>query len=276
MPASTLIDLHTHTTASDGSMPPGALLTAAHDAGVELLALTDHDTTAAYAGLPAPPPGLTVIGGIELSAVWRRQGIHILGLAIAIDSDAMVGACATQAHARTTRARAIADELGRRGISDAFDGAARQAGGGVIGRPHFAQHLLEIGAVKSLEQAYRKYLGKGQAVNGTLHWPSLGTAIGWIRDAGGVAVLAHPAHYRLTRMRLNELLSDFVAAGGQALELISGAQTPAITALLGELARRHELAVSVGSDFHHPQQHWNRLGRSLPSGSDLKPVWELW
>src|SRR5690606_6915434 len=106
---------------------------------------------------------------------------------------------------------------------------------------------LEVGAVGTLEQAYRKYLSKGQAVNGILHWPALETAIGWIRDAGGVAVLAHPAHYRLTRMRLNELLSDFVAAGGQALELISGAQTPATTALLGELARRHELGVSVGS-----------------------------
>ena len=185
-------------------------------------------------------------------------------------------ALAHQGAAREQRARAIAEQLRRRGIPDAYAGAAAFAGNGVIGRPHFAAYLVASGVSRDHGEAFRKYLGEGRAVHGLELWAPLARVVGWIRDAGGTAVLAHPAHYRLTRSRLAALVADFRAAGGDALELLSGTETPAVTGDLATLARAHDLAVSIGSDFHDPAAPWQRLGRQLPPLAGLRPVWERW
>lgn len=267
------IDLHTHSTASDGRLTPQELVSAAHATGVQLLAITDHDVVDAYAGL-TPPRGLGLVTGVEFSTWHGRHGIHVVGLNITLDSDAMRTALAAQHDARTQRAVRIAERLYKRGFADALAGAARQARGELLGRPHFAAWLVEIGACASTDQAFKKYLGRGGGPIDS--WPPLDTIIGWIRAAGGDAVLAHPAKYGLTRQRLDRLARAFAAAGGQALEVISGTQSPDLTRDLATLAARHGLAASAGSDFHQPGQPWAKLGRvaALPAG--CTPVWERW
>jgi len=270
------IDLHAHSTASDGSLAPAALLAAAAHAGVRMLSITDHDTVAAYRGGLTPPPGLALVPGIELSTFWRRIGIHVVGLGIDIDSDAMREACARQQAAREQRARAIAARLARQGIEDAYAGASRLADGGVIGRPHFARLLVERGAVRTLKQAYAHHLRGAREAHGVGIWAELGEIVNWIRGAGGIAVLAHPAHYRLTGVRLGELVSEFAALGGGAIEIVSGQQLPAVTARLAALARAHGLAGSLGSDFHHPDRPHAPLGRLPALPEDVPPVWSHW
>lgn len=267
------VDLHTHTTASDGRLTPPELVRAAHEAGVQMLSITDHDVVDAYAGLSVPR-GLTLIPGIEFSTWHGRRGVHVVGLNVRLDSDAMQSALAAQRRARTERAARIAARLHARGFADALAGAARHAGGELLGRPHFAAWLVEIGACRDADQAFAKYLGRG---GGPIDaWPALDTVIGWIRAAGGDAVLAHPAKYGLTRQRLDRLTAAFAAAGGQGLEVVSGMQAPELTRDLATLAVRHGLAASAGSDFHQPGQPWAQLGRvaGLPAG--CAPVWERW
>lgn len=268
-----LADLHTHTTASDGELTPAELIAAASEAGVELLSITDHDVADAYAAL-ATPPGLTLVTGIEFSTHHARTGVHVVGLNVDLDGDAMRGALAAQRAARTQRAGRIAERLEKRGIADALAGAERHAGSALVGRPHFAAYLVEIGACTSAEQAFKKYLGRGGGVIDS--WPPLEAVVGWIRDAGGDAVLAHPAKYGLTRRRLSRLTQAFRKAGGSALEVVSGGQHPELTHELAALAAHHGLAASTGSDFHRPGQPWAQLGRhpSLPAG--CLPVWERW
>lgn len=267
------IDLHTHTTASDGSLTPSELVATAHQAGVQLLSITDHDVVDAYAGLAAPR-GLNLVSGIEFSTWYARQGVHVVGLNIALDSDAMGTALAAQRSARMERAARIAERLHKQGIAGALAGAARHAGGALLGRPHFAAWLVETGVCANTDRAFKKYLGRGGGMIDT--WPALDTIIGWIRGAGGDAVLAHPAKYGLTRQRLDRLVRAFAGAGGQALEVLSGTQSADLTRDLAALAARHGLAASAGSDFHQPGQPWARLGQvaALPAG--CTPVWERW
>ena len=270
------VDLHLHSTASDGALAPQAVLDLASERGVELLALTDHDTLAGYTGMASTPPGLRLVPGVEFSTSWRRIGIHVVGLGVGCHAAAMRTACAHQAAARDRRAHAIADYLRRRGVPDAYAGAARLAAGAGIGRPHFAALLVERGVVSEPEQAYKRYLKRAREAHAVDFWAGLGEIVGWIRDAGGSAVLAHPGHYRLTHMRLDELVGEFAALGGTALELVSGRQHPTLTPTLATLARRHGLAVSFGSDFHRvgPGMAGPGIHVELPRG--LRAVWEDW
>lgn len=268
-----IADLHTHSTASDGTLSPAALVAAAAAAGVTLLSITDHDTVAAYAELPdALPAGLTLVPGIEFSAQWSRRGVHVVGLNIAPLSDALAAALEGQRRVRTERAERIAARLVRLGFDGALDGAARLAGSASIGRAHFARHLVERGAVGTFAEAFDRYLGNGKPAAVGERWPELASIVAHVRDAGGTAVLAHPAKYKLTHTKLDRLAREFRAAGGEALEVVSGRQVPALTRSLAALAAQHGLAASVGSDFHQPEQHWAALGRArLPAGCE--PVW---
>ncbi len=266
------IDLHTHTTASDGTLAPDALVARARAAGVGLLAITDHDTTAGYRALdPARHPGITVVPGVELSCLWRRLGIHVVGLAVDPHAPAMTAACRHQAAARAARATVLAERLARQGVGDALAGARREAGEAELGRVHFARFLVRTGAARDMQRAFRRYLRDDASTLAA--WPSLAVAIDWIHAAGGIAVLAHPAKYRLTRGRLEHLAEAFRAAGGDALEVISGCQSEHLTRELAALARRHALGASQGSDFHQPGQAWAALGALPPLPRGTSPVW---
>ncbi|MDX1517502.1 MAG: PHP domain-containing protein [Woeseiaceae bacterium] len=272
-----IYDLHTHTSASDGSLAPAELLAHAAGCGVDVLSITDHDTVAAYDLLGKLPPGSpTLVPGIELSTTWAGRGVHIVGLNIDPGSTVLRAGIAAQQAARNERAETIARRLEKLGFGDARADVADAAAGSGVGRPHFARYLVNNGYVKDVATAFRKYLGDGKAGDVRSGWATLEDVIRWIRAAGGSAVLAHPAKYRLTRTKLCALIEDFVSAGGVAIEVVSGPQEPGVTRRLGALAADYGLAVSAGSDFHHPASTWSAPGRFPKMPDGLRPVWDLW
>lgn len=273
------IDLHCHSTASDGALSPHDLVARAVDQGVTHLALTDHDTldgtTAAREA--AEHHNLTFINGIELSCVWRKHTIHVVGLDMVEGDPAFAGHVATQQSNRWKRAAAIADKLLRHVAGcdrSILEQATELAGGDVPGRPHFARALVEAGLVKDQAQAFRKYLGSGKPGDVKAFWPELEEVVRWITDAGGIAVLAHPRKYKLTATRLRALVADFMAAGGKGIEVVTSGQSSGDLGFLAELCRRNSLLASRGSDFHFPGASWCELGRIPPLPEGVVPVWE--
>ncbi len=270
-------DLHCHSHFSDGILSPQMLVSRAKEHEVDVLALTDHDTIAGLflAQSAADACGVKLINGIEFSSQWGKSGVHIVGLGLTLDAQPLLDAINRQRSARINRAEQIAQKLAKVGFADALSGAQAIAGEAVVGRPHFAQYLVNIGATTNINSAFKKFLGAGKVADVKYPWPDVLTVIEWVHAAGGVAVLAHPGKYDLTRIKMCALVKDFKAAGGDALEVISGQQASALTEDLARIALANDLAASCGSDFHTPNQAWQELGNfsNLPPG--CKPVWEL-
>lgn len=270
-----IFDLHTHSTASDGVLRPAALVERAAARGVRVLALTDHDTTA---GIPeareaAQCGDLHLVAGIELSVTWHGGLLHVLGLGIDPENAVLGAATARLAGLRETRAAAIAERLQRAGVTGALEGARRWAAQGQITRTHFARFLVEAGVVPSVNHAFKRYLGRGRSAHVTVEWASLEDALGWIRAAGGIAVLAHPLAYRLSGARMRRLLSAFAVMGGTGIEVVCGGYSADMQRTCAQWAIKHGLRGSVGSDFHTPETPWNELGRLAPLPPSLQPVW---
>lgn len=269
------IDLHCHSTASDGALAPADLVRRAVEQGVTHLALTDHDT---IEGLPeaqaaADATGITLISGTELSCLWKTQTIHVVGLDFDRDSPAFVEALARQHENRWARARMIDERLQKVGVADLLGKATDKAGGDVPGRPHFARVLVEEGKVKDSAQAFKRYLGAGKPGDVKAFWPELSEVVQWITEAGGVAVLAHPRKYRMTATKLRNLVHDFIRAGGRSIEVSTSGQSSGDLGFLAELCRRQELLASQGSDFHFPGAPWCELGNIMKMPDGLEPVW---
>jgi len=273
-----IFDLHCHTLLSDGALAPAELVARAAAMGVDVLAITDHDTLDAWPearrATASLPGAIRLVPGIEFSTRWETIGIHVLGLNVDPASDAMEASVRYQTEARLERARRIGERLAKQGIAGAFDGAAALSAGGYIGRPQFARHLVAIGKAGSVEDAFRRYVGDSLVGDIRQHWANLPQVIEWIRAAGGVAVLAHPLKYKLTRSKLKRLLADFMRAGGEGLEVISGQQQLQQTASLAKLCEQLGLLASCGSDFHEPGNPWSELGRFRALPDYLAPVWE--
>lgn len=271
----TCIDLHCHSTASDGALSPEALVARAASQGVSHLALTDHDTIAGLelARNAASEAGLSLINGVELSCVWRSHTIHVVGLDFDEQDPGFLAALEQQNENRWQRARMIADRLSRLNVDHLLDRATEAAGGGVPGRPHFAEVLVEDGVVPKLAQAFKRYLGTGKPGDVKACWPELSEVVQWIVSAGGIAILAHPRKYRLTATRLRALTSDFSRAGGQGIEVSVSGQSSGDLGFVAELARRENLWASQGSDFHFPGAPWCELGRIMKMPEGLEPVW---
>lgn len=270
-----IFDLHSHTFFSDGVLSPGQLIIRAVEKGVDALSITDHDTLDAYGDLDLQNKKISLIPGIELSTEWQNTGIHVLGLNVEIDSEAMQTAVRLQSESRRQRAMQIGDRLNKKGLEGTFEGASKLTTGAYVGRPHFARFLVESGQVDSIGKAFTKYLGDGKAGDIRHHWADLRRVIEWIRDANGIAVLAHPLKYKLTRTRLKRLLEDFVAMGGQGMEVVSGHQHPQQTSDMAKLCEHYGLLASCGSDFHMPGKPWAELGVFAHLPRYVKPVWEF-
>lgn len=270
------VDLHTHSVASDGVLSPQALLDAALAAGVTLFSITDHDTLAAYdeIGRLGSYGAMRLIPGIELSAVWQGRVVHILGYGFRWPACTLAAGIDTQRRRRDKRALEIGERLARRGIENAFEGASRHAAGGSIGRPHFARYLVETGAARSMDDAFKRWLSDRAVAGLCAHWAALTEAVDWIRADGGTAVLAHPAKYQLTHTRLRELLGDFVSGGGEGLEVICGQQAASTTRDLALSCARFGLMASAGSDFHEPQAYANAPGIRPVLPADLRTLWD--
>lgn len=269
-----IFDLHSHTNLSDGVLTPEELISRAIEKRVDVLAITDHDTVDAYRNLPVSSGNIELVPGIEFSTQWENTGIHILGLNVDLGSDALDTGVQFQSRARLDRARQISDRLEKHGIEDAFSGVMKLSINGYLGRPHFAQHLINIGRVNSMQAAFKNYLGAGKAGDVRQHWAEFPQIIHWIREARGIPVLAHPLKYKLTRTKLKRLLDHFIQAGGQGMEVVSGKQLPFQTADMAQLCEQKNLLASCGSDFHMPDKLWAELGVFAALPNNVTPVWD--
>ncbi|HKE45685.1 MAG TPA: PHP domain-containing protein [Steroidobacteraceae bacterium] len=271
----TSVDLHLHSTHSDGTLAPAELVDRVADAGVELMALTDHDTTSGLgeARQQCAQRGIRMLDGVELSSTWRGQTIHVIGLGIDPAAPTLVDGLHQLQDLRRTRLAAIAARLERKLIPGPMLLAELEAVHPVVTRTHLARTLVAHQHAKSMAEAFKRYLGRGGAAHVASNYPELAAVVPWIRAAGGTAVLAHPMRYALSAGARRLLVTAFRDSGGTAIEIVCG-RALAHIAPLAALASRFGLAGSVGSDFHDPQIPWNPPGRlaKLPAG--IEPVWQ--
>jgi len=270
-----LIDFHMHSTASDGQLAPQELLDRAESAGIGAVAITDHDTIAGFLGARGSHQGaVRLLPGVELSCVWSGVTIHVVGLGFDPEAAPLLEFLADLAEARVARGVKIGQRLEKRGMPGGFEGAVALAGESQLGRPHFAQWMVESGHVPDIGTAFRKFLGQGKVGDVKAYWPDLGAAVEALTQSGGVAVLAHPLKYRMTRMKLNALCTEFAAVGGAAIEVLSGHQESSETDRLRRLASAFDLEVSAGSDFHRPGNHGPELGVDVKVAGGMPAVWD--
>ena len=270
------IDLHSHSTASDGRLTPAELVRRAVAQRVDVLALTDHDTVAglneAAATIAAENLPVRLIHGIELSTSWDALEIHVVGLHINADSAELMATIGSQEAARVARGIELGRRLAKQRIEGAYEGALALANGASLTRAHFARYLVEAGHCHTQQKAFDHYIGRGGKAYVPHQWMSIAEAIQVIHASGGLAVLAHPGRYKLSTKWLKRLLLLFKESGGDAMEVSLPQQSPQERANLGLWCREHQLLASVGSDFHAPTS-WQELGRNLWLPKDVTPVW---
>lgn len=271
------IDLHCHTTASDGALSPKQLIDLAVEHEVTTLAITDHDTTAGYeqACDYAQQNDLQLIVGTEISCQWRGHTIHIVGLDCDIENAPLQAGLKQNRLKRWQRAHQIDQKCKALKLEGVLDEIMPLTEDDMIGRNHFAQVLIGRNKVKNQQQAFDKYLKKGKPLYAEVDWPSLQEVVGWITGAGGIAVVAHPHQYKMTSNKLNKMIEDFVEAGGQALEVVNQPRHSADQLGMAERTVRFGLYASMGSDFHRPEQTWRGLGWLAPLPYKCQPVWQL-
>ncbi|MHC5134396.1 PHP domain-containing protein [Pseudomonas glycinis] len=273
------VDLHCHSTASDGALAPAVLVARAFENGVRVLALTDHDTLEglAEARAAATELGMQLVNGVELSCTWGGATIHVLGYGFDVNAAPLVEAIAKLHDGRWLRSEEISRKLALKGMPGALDGARQiqqELGdsGNAPARPHFADWMVREGYVKDRAEAFRKWLGAGKLGDVKLHWPTLEDTVATLRAAGAWVSLAHPWHYDFTRSKRRKLIADYIQAGGHAIEVVNGHQPAEQVGSLAILAREFGLLVSAGSDFHGPGG-WSEIGQYRPVPEDLPPLW---
>lgn len=269
-------DLHCHSTISDGWLAPATVVQRAHANGVTLLALTDHDEVAGVdeAAAVAAECGLSLVPGVEISVSFLGDTVHIVGLGIDHRNPRLVAGLAQVRAGRDARAVRMSEALAAVGIRGALEGARRFARNPeLISRAHFARYIVETGLMPDVSTVFRHYLATGKPGYVEHEWASLEDAVGWIRAAGGIAVLAHPARCRYSAQEMEQLLDRFVACGGEGIEVVSGSHTDAEVQRFATVARRRGLLASRASDFHGEQESPVDLGACPELPPDLVPVW---
>jgi predicted metal-dependent phosphoesterase TrpH len=272
------IDLHSHTTFSDGALTPEELIMRAGQMQVDALAITDHDTvdaiTLAKKIALQTKPKVEIVSGVEISTRWHGFEIHVLGLNIDEQCPQLLSRLEEQQQKREERSGSIADKLQKAGI-DIELAEVKALAKGVVSRGHFAQLLVKKQICSHPQQAFTQYLGKGKKAYASPKWIDLETAVKWIKDAQGQAVLAHPFHYDMTTKWLRRLLVDFKSAGGEGMEVQHPNLAKAKHDLMVALALEYDLMGSAGSDFHAPGR-WTELGRRLNLPDNIKAIWQDW
>ena len=273
------IDLHSHTTCSDGQLTPETLVDRAVNFQLDVLAITDHDSVAGLDSakryiLDKKLP-LRLVSGIEISTYWHGFDIHVVGLNIDDKHPALTALISEQQAARETRAAKMGEKLEKCGFVGVYQQAKALAGDGSITRSHFAQVLLQQGKVNHLQAAFDKYIGKGKRAYVKPLWCDIAKAVEVIHQAGGSAVLAHPIRYDLSGKWRRKLIVEFKQAGGDGLEIVLPQMNPEQRRLMISYCQEYQLHASLGSDFHYPSK-WNDLGRNLYLPEDCQPIWQLW
>jgi predicted metal-dependent phosphoesterase TrpH len=271
-------DLHCHSVVSDGTLTPEALAERAKANGVELWALTDHDEVGGQvrAAAAAAANGMAYLTGVEISVTFANETVHIVGLGFDATNPIIVNGLAKTRGGRGERAMEMSDGLAKVGIKGAYEGALTFVGNPeLISRTHFARFLVESGVCKDTYEVFRKYLTEGKPGYVAHRWASLGDAVSWIRQSGGVAVIAHPGRYKFTANEEFALFSEFKTHGGQGVEVVTGSHTTAEYVEYAAVAKEFGMAASRGSDFHSPDESRIDLGTLPMLPGDLTPVWEL-
>ena len=272
-------DLHSHSTVSDGSLTPAEVVHRAIANGVTMLALTDHDETGGLdeAFVAARDTALRLIAGVEISVSYLNESVHIVGLNIDHRNEMLRSGLVRIRQGRGERAERMGEAFAALGIPDVLAGARHFARNpDLVGRAHFARYLVSIGVAPDVHSVFENYLVPGKPGFVEHEWATLDEAVTWIRTAGGVAVVAHPARYRFTVLQTDALFDRFIACGGEGVEVVSGSHSDKDVMRYAHLARTRGLLASRGSDFHAEGESQTDLGRcaALPSG--LTPVWSRW
>ena len=271
-------DLHCHSTVSDGTLEPEVVAARARANGVDLWALTDHDEVGGLqrAAAAAKAQGLAFLTGAEISVTFANTTVHIVGLGFDASDERLVQGLRQTRGGRGERAQEMAAQLAQVGIPGAYEGALRYVGNPeLISRTHFARFLVEQRVCRDTGEVFRRFLTEGKPGFVPHRWARLGDAVRWICDAGGVAIIAHPARYSLSANEEFALFSEFRQHGGQGVEVVTGSHTSAECATYAGMAREFGLAASRGSDFHSPDESHTDLGTLPPLPGDLTPVWDL-
>ncbi|AVS71600.1 phosphatase [Paracidovorax avenae] len=271
-------DLHCHSVVSDGTLTPEVLAQRARANGVELWALTDHDEIGGQhrAMAAAAAQGMDYLTGVEISVTFIGTTVHIVGLGFDPDDAQLVQGLADTRGGRGQRAQEMAQQLAQVGIRDAYEGALRYVGNPeLISRTHFARFLVETGVCRDTSEVFRRFLTEGKPGYVPHRWAALGDAVRWITQAGGMAVIAHPARYKFSATQEYALFSEFRQHGGQGVEVVTGSHTAAEYVTYAAMAQEFGLAASRGSDFHSPDESHTDLGTLPPLPGTLTPVWDL-
>jgi len=270
-------DLHCHSTVSDGTLEPEALAARAKANGVELWALTDHDELGGQrrAQDAARAAGLPYLNGVEISVTFLDTTVHIVGLGIDSEDERLRQGLVATRGGREARAREMADELAKVGIRDTYEGALRYVGNpDLISRTHFARHLVDSGVCADTQEVFRRFLIEGKPGFVPHRWATLKNAVTWIGDAGGMAIVAHPARYKFSPTEEYALFTEFKGHGGRGVEVVTGSHTAAEAERYAGTAKEFDLLASRGSDFHSPDESRIDLGGLPPLPATLTPVWD--
>ena len=282
-------DLHNHTSASDGLLSADELVRMAHQNGCDAVAITDHDTVTNIAAgqASAAAIGLRFISGVEISVSWVAVDdidsplttIHIVGLNIDATNETLLAGLQSVRSGRIIRGREIAKQLVDAGLPDIFDDAyAFAENKEMLGRTHFARALVARGIVPDIGSAFKRFLTQGNPGYIPHRWASLADAVAWIRAAGGIAVIAHPARYKLSSGEFDALFDEFKALGGQGVEVVTGSHAPNEYAAAGARCKAFGLFASRGADFHGLAETPVQPGKMALLSDvdrDLVPVWQL-
>ena len=273
------IDLHCHSTASDGLLKPEELVARAAANGVEILALTDHDGVSglAEARAKAESEGIRFVDGVEISVTWEGSTVHIVGLQIDPDDALLLSGLESIRQGRATRAEKMGEALAAAGVPDSLAGAKAYAeNSSLISRSHFARHLVKTGRAPDVKSVFQHYLVKGKPGFVPHRWACLGDAVSWIRASGGIAVVAHPGRYNFSKPELHAFLAEFRDCGGAGIEVVTGSHSPEQYSEFARIAREFGFTASRGSDYHGKGESRADLGALPQLPDDLKPVWHDW
>ena len=273
------IDLHCHSTASDGLLKPEALVARAAANGVEILALTDHDGVSglAEARAKAESEGVRFVDGVEISVTWEGTAVHIVGLQIDPEDPVLRSGLESIREGRATRAEKMGEALAAVGVPGSLAGAKTYAENpSLISRSHFARHLVKTGRAPDVKSVFQHYLVKGKPGFVPHRWASLRDAVGWIGASGGIAVVAHPGRYNFSKPELHAFLAEFRDSGGAGIEVVTGSHSPEQYSEFARIAREFGFTASRGSDYHGKGESRADLGALPQLPDDLKPVWHDW
>ena len=272
------IDLHCHSTVSDGLLSPADLVAHAAKNGIKVLALTDHDDVSglAAARLAAAQHDIHFVNGVEISVTWKKLTLHIVGLKFDADNAALKIALDAVRNTRDVRAHEMAAGLAKAGIANAYEGANAIAKQSILTRSHFAQFLAQAGHAKDVKSVFKKFLVKGKPGFVDSNWMDLESAVNLIIGAGGQAVIAHPGRYDLGMVKMHLLMHEFRTLGGSAIEVVTGSHQPPQYQQFAKIAHKFSLKASLGSDYHGAGLSFMGMGQvpELPAG--CLPVWDDW